>query len=74
MSTTSKRPSSNVVGDIVPPPVATTLTDSEQKALAARPDYQAAQAEVRIADANVKLADAADTAGRYATILCKTSG
>src|SRR6202050_4690028 len=28
----------DVVGDIVPPPVAATLTDLEQKALAARPD------------------------------------
>ena len=51
----------DVVGDIVPPPVATTLTDLEQKALAARPDYQAAQAAVRIADANVKLAYANGT-------------
>jgi cobalt-zinc-cadmium efflux system outer membrane protein len=51
----------DVVGDIVPPPVAATLTDLEQKALAARPDYQAAQAAVRIADANVKLAYANGT-------------
>jgi outer membrane protein, heavy metal efflux system len=51
----------DVVGDIVPPPVSTTLTDLEQKALAARPDYQAAQAAVRIADANVKLAYANGT-------------
>jgi outer membrane protein, heavy metal efflux system len=51
----------DVVGDIVPPPIATTLTDLEQKALAARPDYQAAQAAVRIADANVKLAYANGT-------------
>jgi outer membrane protein, heavy metal efflux system len=51
----------DVVGDIVPPPVATTLPDLEQKALAARPDYQAAQAAVRIADANVKLAYANGT-------------
>jgi cobalt-zinc-cadmium efflux system outer membrane protein len=51
----------DVVGDIVPPPVATTLTDLEQKALTARPDYQAAQAAVRIADANVKLAYANGT-------------
>jgi hypothetical protein len=59
------------VGDIVPPPVATTLTDLEQKALVARPDYHAAQAAVRIADAKVKLAYAADTTGRHAKILCK---
>ena len=38
------------------------LTDLEQKALAARPDYRAAQAAVRVADANVKLAYANGTA------------
>ena len=38
-----------------------TLTDLEQKALAARPDYRAAQAAVRVADANVKLAYANGT-------------
>ena len=37
-------------------------TDLEQKALAARPDYQAAQAAVGVADANVKLAYANGTA------------
>ena len=37
------------------------MTDLEQKALAARPDYQAAQAAVRVADANVKLAYANGT-------------
>ncbi len=46
----------DVAGDLVPPVVSTNLTDLEQKALAARPDYQAAQAAVRVADANVKLA------------------
>jgi outer membrane protein, heavy metal efflux system len=51
----------DVAGDIVPPVVPTTLTDLEQKALAARPDYQAAQAAVRVADANVKLAYANGT-------------
>jgi outer membrane protein, heavy metal efflux system len=51
----------DVAGDIVPPVVSTTLTDLEQKALAARPDYQAAQAAVRVADANVKLAYANGT-------------
>jgi cobalt-zinc-cadmium efflux system outer membrane protein len=45
----------DITGDLVPPPVPTSLTDLEQKALAARPDYQAAQAAVRVADANVKL-------------------
>jgi outer membrane protein, heavy metal efflux system len=57
------QPSRNfdVVGDIVPPAVSGALTDLEQKALAARPDYQAAQAAVRVADANVKLAYANGT-------------
>ena len=51
----------NVSGDLVPPPLSASLTDLEQKALAARPDYQAAQAAVRVADANVKLAYANGT-------------
>jgi cobalt-zinc-cadmium efflux system outer membrane protein len=46
----------DIVGELVPPPINGTLTDLEQKALAARPDYRAAQAAVRVADANVKLA------------------
>jgi cobalt-zinc-cadmium efflux system outer membrane protein len=50
-----------IAGDIVPPVLSTTLTDLEQKALTARPDYQAAQAAVRVADANVKLAYANGT-------------
>ena len=51
----------DIVGDLVPPPVNSTLTDLEQKALAARPDYRAAQAAVRVADANEKLAYANGT-------------
>ena len=51
----------DVSGDLVPPPLSTSLTELEQKALAARPDYQAAQAAVRVADANVKLAYANGT-------------
>ena len=51
----------DIVGDLVPPSVPSTLTDLEQKALAARPDYRAAQAAVRVADANVKLAYANGT-------------
>src|SRR5580658_5026641 len=51
----------DVSGDLVPPPLSATLPDLEQKALTARPDYQAAQAAVRIADANVKLAYANGT-------------
>jgi len=45
----------DITGDIVPPTVPGTLTELEQKALAARPDFRAAQAAVRVADANVKL-------------------
>ncbi len=52
----------DITGELVPPPVATSLTDLEQKALAARPDYRAAQAAVLAADANVKLAYANGTA------------
>jgi outer membrane protein, heavy metal efflux system len=46
----------DVDGELVPPAITFSLTDLEQKALAKRPDYQAAQAATRIADANVKLA------------------
>ena len=51
----------DISGELVPPPLSASLTDLEQKALAARPDYQAAQAAVRVADANVKLAYANGT-------------
>jgi outer membrane protein, heavy metal efflux system len=51
----------DVSGDLVPPPLSATLPDLEQKALTTRPDYQAAQAAVRVADANVKLAYANGT-------------
>jgi outer membrane protein, heavy metal efflux system len=51
----------DIAGDIVPPSVSVSLTDLEQKAIAARPDYRAAQAAVHVADANVKLAYANGT-------------
>jgi cobalt-zinc-cadmium efflux system outer membrane protein len=51
----------DIAGEIIPPSLNTTLSDLEQRALAARPDYQAAQAAVRVADANVKLAYANGT-------------
>jgi cobalt-zinc-cadmium efflux system outer membrane protein len=59
----SQQPSRSfdISGELVPPPIMTTLTDLEQKALAARPDYKAAQAAVHVADANVKLAYANGT-------------
>ncbi|WP_254061603.1 TolC family protein [Granulicella sp. L60] len=55
-------PDFDVLGDIVPPPVADTMESLEQKALAARPDYHAAHLGVAVADANVKLAYANGTA------------
>jgi outer membrane protein, heavy metal efflux system len=61
MGVTQPSRSFDVSGDIVPPALTTSLTDLEQKALAARPDYRAAQAAVRVADANVKLAYANGT-------------
>jgi cobalt-zinc-cadmium efflux system outer membrane protein len=51
----------DVVGDIVPPVIVLSVTDLEQKALAARPDVKAAQYGVAVADANVKLAYANGT-------------
>jgi outer membrane protein, heavy metal efflux system len=55
------RPDFDVIGDIVPPPVSETMESLEQKALNARPDYQAAHLGVSVADANVKLAYANGT-------------
>lgn len=52
----------DVIGDIVPPVVASTMDELEQKALAARPDYRAAHLGVAVADTNVKLAYANGTA------------
>jgi outer membrane protein, heavy metal efflux system len=46
----------DIAGDIIPPALTTSMTELEQKALAARPDYKAAQDGIRVADANVKLA------------------
>jgi outer membrane protein, heavy metal efflux system len=51
----------DIVGDLVPPPVTGGLVDLEQRALANRPDYKAAQAAVNVADANVNLAYANGT-------------
>jgi cobalt-zinc-cadmium efflux system outer membrane protein len=55
-------PAFDVVGEVVPPPIAITMDDLEQKSLAARPDLKAAQAAVAVADANIKLAYANGTA------------
>lgn len=54
-------PDFDIAGSLDPPAISTTLPDTEQKALAARPDYLAAQQAVRVADANVKLAYAEGT-------------
>lgn len=51
----------DIAGDILPPPLTATLNDLERRALAARPDYKAAQDAIRVADANVKLAYANGT-------------
>jgi outer membrane protein, heavy metal efflux system len=51
----------DVTGDIVPPVISSTMEELEQKALLARPDYQAAKLGVNVADANVKLAYANGT-------------
>jgi cobalt-zinc-cadmium efflux system outer membrane protein len=51
----------DIIGTLDPPAVPQTLTQLEQSALAARPDYQAALQSVLMADASVKLADANGT-------------
>ncbi len=47
-----------IAGTLGPPQLTLSLPDLEQKALAARPDYRAAQQAILVADANIKLADA----------------
>ena len=58
-----EKPSDNfdIAGDLVPPIVATPLPELEQRAIALRPDYQAAQYATQAADANVRLAYANGT-------------
>ncbi|MGC1871336.1 MAG: TolC family protein [Acidobacteriaceae bacterium] len=51
-----------IAGTLTPPQLTLSLPDLEQKALAARPDYRAAQQAIQVAEANVKLADANGTA------------
>jgi cobalt-zinc-cadmium efflux system outer membrane protein len=48
----------DVTGDVFPPSVNETLDSLDQKAMAARPDYQAAVAAVKVAEANIRLASA----------------
>ena len=47
-----------ILGTLDPPQIALSLPELEQRALAARPDYRAAQQAIQVADANIKLADA----------------
>ena len=54
-------PAFDVVGTLDPPQVTLTEGDVEQRALADRPDYRAAQQSLRVAEANVKLAEAYGT-------------
>lgn len=51
-----------IVGTLDPPHLTLSLPELESEALAARPDYLAAQRAIQVADANVKLADANGTA------------
>ncbi|MFT4114991.1 TolC family protein [Silvibacterium sp.] len=51
----------DVTGDIVPPAFNLSMSELEQRALQARPDYKAAMDAVRVADAGVKLAYANGT-------------
>jgi len=51
----------DIAGEIVPPELTSSMTELEQRALAARPDYKAAQDGIRVADANLKLAYANGT-------------
>jgi len=54
-------PMFDIVGTLAPPELALSVDDLEQKALAARPDYLAAQETVNTAVANIRLADAGGT-------------
>lgn len=54
-------PAFDIAGTLEPPAVSQDLAQIEQEALAARPDYLAAQQSVTLANANVKLADAQGT-------------
>jgi cobalt-zinc-cadmium efflux system outer membrane protein len=60
----------DVIGTLDPPAIPLTQAEAEQKAIAARPDLQAAQRSVDVAKANVNFADANGTtdptvAGEY---------
>ena len=50
-----------IAGTLYTPPTNLTLADVEQRALAERPDYRAAQQSLQVAEANVHLAEAYGT-------------
>jgi outer membrane protein, heavy metal efflux system len=52
----------DIAGTLDPPALTLSLPGLEQKALAARPDYLAAEQAIQVADANIKLANANGTA------------
>ncbi|MGB6869423.1 MAG: TolC family protein [Acidobacteriaceae bacterium] len=54
-------PNFDITGSLEPPELTQTLTQIEQEALIARPDYEAARESVTLADANVKVADSEGT-------------
>ncbi len=63
-------PAFDITGTLDPPQITLTVAEVEQRALAERPDYRAAQQSLRLAEANVKLAEAYGTtdptlAGEY---------
>ena len=61
MGIESPAPGFDIVGDVQPPALKMDLAALDAKALASRPDYQAAVAGVAVAEAGIKLADANGT-------------
>lgn len=54
-------PNFDITGSLEPPELTQTVTQIEQEALIARPDYEAARESVTLADSNVKVADSEGT-------------
>jgi cobalt-zinc-cadmium efflux system outer membrane protein len=61
IDTPAQAPPLDIAGTLDPPQVTLTVADVEQRALAERPDYRAAQQSLHLAEANVKLAEADGT-------------
>ncbi len=61
MDTAAPTSGFDIAGTLDAPQVTLTEADVEQRALAERPDYRAAQQSLRVAEANVKLAEAYGT-------------